>query len=132
MGYLNGFISNNNQLLIQVSIAKVNSKPEEFRSYNALIDTGAQRSHLSKKAIGELNLVKHGEAPITSASDTTMCGLYYIDLLIHTSPKSISGSCFEMIEFSQNPNFDIILGMDIILQGSLHISSDRHFTISIL
>ena len=140
MPHINGVI-NNRQIIIPILIYKAgtlaanNGLPPQSKQWNALVDTGAMFSCISRRCIQELQLVQRGEdcVNMNSASGTYEAKLYAIDFWMPTTlPNATKGEIYEVIECSGGNTYDVIIGMDIILKGTLNLSSDGHFTLSLL
>jgi len=94
-----------------------------YHEMKALVDTGATISCITKQAVKELNLSPRQDTEIfvkTAGGETKLCDVYDVDMGI----KLPSG---QLIPFSETPlaetrdEGDMILGMNIITQGSLNI-----------
>lgn len=119
----------NNQLIID--------KEKTTNPLTALIDTGANHSSISQKVINELNLQPISRIQLSTASEKNKISYLYqivigislnekpvmtlkgIELMTNWLPISVNASCSEGIE---EQGFDVILGMDVIMQGHLSIS----------
>ena len=119
------------------------------RPYNALFDTGATTTMLSQKIISELDLLPIGTAQFRGIKGV-FPGLIYLfhvafygdvvgkDVLeqkaIHTEKTVHKLYIFPPVivggEIEEEPNIDVLLGMDIINTGDLRIDRDGTFSFS--
>ncbi len=120
-------------IIIPVFVHEANSlsDPNNFSKgieFKALVDTGASRTAISPKVIDALKLLPSGQIEVHSATGAKPTNTYIIDMLIRFGklPKVVRGNM--VTEFIGTDGFDILLGMDIIIRGSLHISNDGHYT----
>ncbi|MEZ5710157.1 MAG: hypothetical protein R3E02_12300 [Blastomonas sp.] len=102
--------------------------------YRALVDTGAQRTVISKTAISEQNLVRIGHmqfAGIHGPQTHTryLCGIglwanridagqSYYDSEPDTRTLFLLEEPIEIVDMEPNANFDLILGWDVLKQFS--------------
>jgi len=112
-------------------------------SYRALIDTGAQRTCLTNSVITNHGLVRHGHKHIRNVhSEAThslfmaLIGIWAVDshdTLAKERTRSYFGieSPFEVINISDNENFDAILGMDVLENYSFQFSKEQEFTLQL-
>ena len=136
----------NKQCIIDVFVhyPLANEKDRRPRSYpfRALIDTGAQRTCISKRAVDALQLLLTSKAQMISASGTHEANLYRAGILIpiddHIPVTEQSGESKYQInlslfgkhnmlvsEFSAPENFDVLLGMDILARCILLVAHDE-------
>ena len=120
----------NNQIIITVSLSVVAS--EKRHSFKALLDTGAQITAISPRAIKTVGLVPIGSAALTVASGHTVPTLQYhawVDIPIQYSTAVASGSPQNFFMGKQLPvagltydpaGYDVLLGMDLL--GIFHIT----------
>ena len=95
----------------------------------ALIDTGATGSIISRKAASELNLVSLGMTPVETGAGPCEKNVYRVN--IHPVFRNHRGvervlnyTGIEVTEFPGG-DFDVILGMDLIMRGSLYVADGR-------
>ena len=112
----------NQKPLIKVVISKPNSKTL-LKEYNALIDTGATKTFISKKIVDELNLDKGLSGVMSDASgNETKIHFYTLNLLLYEHSQSIKLECGI---FPGRKECDVIIGMDIISYGKLLIENNE-------
>ncbi len=105
-----------------------------FTEYTALIDTGALRTCVSEKVIADLRLKKHGRVEISNVKRAEMhwTYLFYVGVWPDNEdgiPNTVIGIGDEIegIDLGFNRFFDVLLGMDVITRGYLHIERDGKF-----
>lgn len=101
---------------------------DETKEWNALWDTGASCTSISKKVIKELGLKPTGKHKANTASEEILTNEYNINLTI---PKCVEATGLSVIENNIEDKFDCIIGMDIIRTGDFSITNrDEHTTFS--
>ena len=131
--------------LIDLGIAKPGTltsapkgPPVEILPYVALVDTGADVTCISPEIAKAVGLVVRGKKDMASALTVEAENYYLADIALpFGDPNSnavlqtlVSGS-MEVLEFQPNsPNYQILLGRDIISKGYFGMTSyDKRFTI---
>ena len=121
---------NNNQILINVT-ANAHESPEadgvkplhEADQFRALVDTGAMRSCITPNVADALDVQPIDKQKVYTAGGPVYQNVYVIDVHVHidTEVKTFSG--MEVFETAATPlrRYDILLGMDVIMQGELHV-----------
>jgi hypothetical protein len=123
------------QPLVDVSIA-AHYKPLARRPYIALIDTGATRTCITRRVLDELQLQAKGKLLVASATSTPerrMAYGYSLGLFCQTDDSSATSLYVVPHEFvapwfQDNGNFDVLLGMDVLSQGTLTFKPDGRFS----
>lgn len=101
---------------------------DETKEWNALWDTGASCTSISKKVIKELGLKPTGKHKVNTASEEVLTNEYNINLTI---PKCVEATGLSVIENNIEDKFDCIIGMDIIRTGDFSITNrDGHTAFS--
>lgn len=97
-----------------------------MNQYRALIDTGATRTCLTYRAIGNEGLVKTGKKLVKNVHNENLHGLYMASIGIFTSHRYDQGRArpessyfglgepVELMDIADNERFDAILGMDVL------------------
>ncbi len=143
----------NDQCIVNVVVTQVFDEKTKIEvgelqknTYRALIDTGAQKTCISENIAHKLSLVSKGKSRMASASEVTSSNTYHIDLYIPISQeqsvmqgeklvgvmqdlnlrKHTKLSVSEIKSFS--PNFDLLLGMDVLKQ-CIFIFSHNEFVL---
>ena len=121
-----------NQTIITVGVSK---SGEQRYTFKALVDTGAQTTTISPRAIEALGLVPTGLISLTVASGTSISTHKYrarVDIPIGYNAFDVGGSRdffygdeLTVCGLPRNPHgYDVLLGMDLI--GIFHITIYRN------
>lgn len=86
--------------------------------YDALWDTGATNTVISKKVVDELGLKPVSKTKTFHANGESIVDVYYVNVIL---PNNM-GCNFLKVTQGILPNFDVLIGMDIIGQGEFIIS----------
>ena len=110
---------------------------------HSLLDTGANKSCITERLAESLNLTIQGSNQIHSVSESTTANLYRVNIHIPFSRATVQGSRMiadwelrnwrdvKVIGISSTVQaYDLLLGIDFIRQGALHVS-DKNFTFCI-
>lgn len=112
-------------------------------SYRALIDTGAQRTCLSYRAIANEKLVRHGKRFIKNVHDEHVHSLFMVKFGLwcndsnddqdRENGRSYYGlpDPIEVINIADNDRFDAIVGMDILEKFDCHFYKHGEFSIEL-
>ena len=121
--------------LVNVGVAKAgtfaaSSPPSTITAFPALLDTGASRTCISPTVAQALGLHPVGMRPTVSATHAVAVNVYLVDLVMPFGSAGLVLAATQVLEFAPHgPGpFQILVGRDIICQGTLHISFDGHFT----
>jgi len=105
-----------------------------FHEFTALVDTGAQRTCVTENVVQQLNLRRRGRVEIWNIKrpEEHFTYLFHVGIWPDAEdnvPATVFGigSEIEGIDVGNNRFFDVLLGMDIITQGSLHLRRDGSF-----
>ena len=97
-----------------------NSKRSEYLCDSAMWDTGASVTLISERVASELGLVVTGTTIISGYDGKKRkANTYRIDLKF-TDDLHV---CFIEAVETPSPFFDLLIGMDVISQGNLHVDS---------
>jgi predicted aspartyl protease len=89
---------------------------------DALWDTGATGTVISKNLAEKLQLKPQGQQKSRNTKGEYITNVYYINIML---PNSVGFAALRVTE-GDMPDFDVLIGMDIIMQGDFAISqSDR-------
>jgi len=117
-------------------------QPVTFHVFNALIDTGAQATCLTRRAAEKVGLLPIGKVPIMGVSGLQYHNNYLFKIgfgfglvpnvsEVGAAQVHILDEIIEGAELSAGgAKFDVLLGMDIIGLGSLKIDGDGSFSFS--
>lgn len=138
----------NNRIIIRVGIrpfqpyepvdglsSPINLNYHECR---ALVDTGALRTCIGQNVVERLGLQRKSRADIWNIkrSETHWTYLFYVGIWPDSEdadkPPTVFGIGREIegIDVGNHPYFDVLLGMDIIGQGSLRLERDGSFELA--
>jgi hypothetical protein len=146
MRYLRGKLSNG-RILIRVGIKPFRPySPVEgvssaydlnYQEFSALVDTGALRTCISQNVVERLGLRRRGRTEIWNIRRPETHFTYLFDVGIWpdpdgNTPPTVFGlaSGIEGIDIGNHPYFDVLLGMDILQRGSLHLEADGRYEIA--
>jgi hypothetical protein len=113
------------------SIPASNATPSFFSS---LLDTGASDTCVSPKVAQTLGIQPIGLIPMSSASHVNVpTNTYLIDLGIVFGDTIFWQNDTQVLEFQPvtGSPYEMLLGRDIICQGTLAVSFDGHWTFAI-
>ena len=123
------FTIKSNGGLLRVLISEVNihvaDRPEAFK-VNAIWDTGASGSAISKATVQKLGLIPSGMANVNTANGPAIQNTYSIDIglpngvlikgIVATEIDALTGGC------------EALIGMDVINLGDLSITNHKGVT----
>lgn len=119
-----------------VKAATIAGQVPEGRPTNLLVDTGADITCISPKVASDLKLRSLGKKPVQVPTGPGTCNTYMIDLGVPFGDPFKGAETLVMdnllvMEFlGANPNYDGLLGRDILGRGFLTMAPfDRRFTI---
>jgi hypothetical protein len=138
----------NNRIIIKVGIRPfqpyepVELRPSPinltYRECPALVDTGALRTCIGERVVQELGLKRKSRADIWNVKRSEIHWTYLFHVGIwpdaddpyQPQPVFGIGQEIEGIDVGNHPYFDVLLGMDIISQGSLRLEADGRFELA--
>jgi hypothetical protein len=99
--------------------------PLKYEIYmtNALWDTGAERSIISKNVAEILQLKPVGEKNIMHAGGLKISNIYLVNILLPNNVEAVKLSVYECLDVKSN--FEAIIGMDIITRGDFIITNQN-------
>ena len=102
-------------------------------AYEALIDTGAQRTCLTHHVIAEQKLTRHGKKFIQNVHSEAVHSLFFANIGFFSNGTDSDSedrqsyyalpTPVEVINFADNDRFDAIIGMDVL--GKFDFQFDR-------
>lgn len=110
-----------NQIRSEVTISAASSI-----TVNAIWDTGASGTCISKRVAQELKLVPIGMSSHNTAAGTIDCYDYLVDIIL------LNNVCIQKVrvsDFLGGPDLDVLIGMDIIGTGDLSITNANGKTV---
>jgi predicted aspartyl protease len=96
------------------------NKPEKIVEYNAIWDTGATGTVISKKVVKEMGLIPTGMARVCTANGECDVCTYVIDLIL---PNRICVQDLKVTEGTITSTEDLLIGMDVICAGDFAVSN---------
>jgi len=87
---------------------------------NAMVDTGATISGITSRMIAKMGLKSIKEEDFTHAKGNSISPIYVFDVVF---PKEKVFENIEAVEISDDHNFDFLIGMNIISQGDMALTS---------
>ena len=105
--------------------------------FKALIDTGATRTMIASRVVTKVGLQQVNKIEFSGLGGTTWRPGYLFHVAFYKSPptdqtevstiqvlnRAINGG-----ELLDEHTFDVLLGMDVLTTGNLHINKDRTFS----
>lgn len=105
-----------------------------YRECMALVDTGARRTCVTERVVQDIGLQRIGQAEVWNVKRPERHWTYLFHVGIWPfsedgSPLPIFGIGEEIegIDVGNHPYFDVLLGMDIISQGTLLVERGKTF-----
>jgi predicted aspartyl protease len=86
----------------------------------AMIDTGATISGITSRMVKRMGLNSHGEYSFIHAKGKGTSPVYFFDVVF---PKNKVFENIEAIEINDEHNVDFVIGMNIISQGDMALTS---------
>ena len=132
----------NNRIRVKVGIGPFQDDPRatanpNFQEFTALVDTGALRTCVTQNVVDRVQLVRWGRIPVGNVKRTEMHWTYMFHVCIWPQAGGDSPSTpfgigreIEGIDVGDSRYYDVLLGMDIISQGSLHLKLDGSFELA--
>ena len=141
MRYVRGPLLNS-RILLPVGIRAFEDDPTKdadwtVHEFTALIDTGATRTAISQNVIDRARLSPRGQIPVGNVKRTEMHETYMF--WIGVWPESLDGAAATFfgigdalmgIDGGDSRYYDVLLGMDVITQGSLSTNLDESFELA--
>ena len=105
----------------------------QVTTFPALIDTGASATCISPNIAQTVGLQPMGMRPMMSATHSVPVNVYLVDLLLPFGNAGLVVPGKQVMEFAPagGSPFQILLGRDILCQGTFTLSFDGHFTFSL-
>ena len=101
-------------------------------SAQALVDTGASKTSMSRQMAADLALEPCGLIEVQGATGSTKVNTYYVDFILSFGPQSLVVAGMEVCEFDPGKgSFQVLIGRDVICQGVLTMDFSGRFTFSI-
>lgn len=103
----------------------VSPNGKKFHTNDAMWDTGADTTVISKRVVDFLGLTPYNQGSISGIGGVSNSNVYLIHLMLP------SGDCVTNVEVMENDfyDYDVIIGMDIIMFGDFLITNVHDKTI---
>ena len=95
-------------------------KDHNFKKFQAIWDTGATGSVITKKVAQELGLKPAGMVEVHTASDTKMANTYLVNIWL---PNKVLVYNLVVIEGKIVGQCEVLIGMDIISKGDFAVTN---------
>ena len=101
------------------------SDGRKFHTDNAMWDTGADNTVISKRVVEGLGLTPYNQGSISGIGGVSDSNVYLVHILLP------SGDCVTNVEVMENDfyDYDVIIGMDIIMFGDFLITNTNDKTV---
>ncbi len=112
-----------NKVYISKAFAHTSSqiqRPSDAKEYNALWDTGATGSVITRKVVDECGLKPIGRANIHHAKGTSTTLVYLVSVFL---PNNVCFSSLRVTEGDLAGDVSVLIGMDIIGMGDFAITN---------
>ena len=135
-----------NQIRFNCSAHKPGEQNDTAHTFMALLDTGAQASGISQTVVDKVGLTPISWGNVVGVSGVVETPIFLLDIGITIAEQtqhpdgstieSVFGKAFEMrqvslLDFGSQSQFDILLGMDVIMACNLSIHSGHAYTLCI-
>jgi len=115
----------NKNVGVAIPIDGPNKKPTS--GYNAIWDTGATNSVITKKVVSDLSLKPFSKRKVSGLHGDKVVDVYYVDIFLQ------NGVCVDNVVVFSTESFggdaDILIGMDIISLGDFSVTQDKGRTV---
>jgi predicted aspartyl protease len=113
------------QIHIAVAFDPAQAQPHpQHIQYNAIWDTGASGTVITRKVVGDLGLKPITMKQVSTASGIEMSNVYLVNVLL---PNKVGFSNIHVTE-GKLTGIDALIGMDIISNGDFSISNYQGIT----
>lgn len=149
MPFFEGIVDNNKQIIIDLllnlekDVVSINDKKLTFQC-KGLLDTGANQTCISKKVVNHFNLTSEEQKKVSTPSNVVFVNQYSINFHlpisrqkiiskngkteVHNNLSLFSRNNLEVSELLNTPpNYDVLIGMDIIQELSINIFNKKYF-----
>ena len=97
--------------------------PPDPRTYKALVDTGAMQSGISSRLARSMKLGVKEKIKVRSATNEELRDVYVARLVLIELNVEVREATLTDFYVGDSPDYDLIIGMNILLHGSLSINS---------
>lgn len=93
---------------------------KEFKKYNAIWDTGATKTVITKRVVEECGLKPTGMAKVYTASCETKSSVYAISIVLR---NNVGITPLDVTEGNLPGDLDVLIGMDVINLGDFAVTN---------
>lgn len=95
------------------------------KKYNAVWDTGATNTVITKKVAQECGLKSISMTQVHTAGGTINCSVYLVNIML---PNEVTVQMLRVTEAELTGDFEVLIGMDIITLGDFAITNKNKKT----
>ena len=105
---------------------ELTGSPEDIPRFEGLLDTGATQSCISPEVAKRLQLEPIGIRPVQSATGVSLVSTYSVSIVVFPESDPVTALCQHVnaAEFTPPRGLDVLIGLDIISQGTLVVTRD--------
>ena len=124
-------VLSNEVIITKACSPSSNSKPlslkdYDHKRYNAIWDTGATGSVITKKIVQEFNLKPVGMVEVHTAGGTKIANTYLVNIWL---PNRVVFYNLKVMEGKLSGQYEVLIGMDIISKGDFAITNYNNRTV---
>ena len=101
----------------------LDEQTDEIFHITAQWDCGATRSVISKELVNRLQLSPNGKYLTNSTTDSEVCDAYDVNLILNEDVNNVFIINVTVSNNIHNMGIDLLIGMDVIIQGDFAIST---------
>lgn len=120
------------QLTTDVKVIFPRGRKTKGANFRALIDTGSSGTCVSPRLVKQLHLFASGKGPLSTPNENKQdADQYFIKLQLECNKRQGRTITFEFHAprfKADQPNFDVILGMDVLGTADLEVRSNKFRT----
>lgn len=108
------------EVFISTDISRLFNVPAKSEKVQAIWDTGATNTVISKKLVSQLGLVSTGKATCHAVNESYEADTYIVDIGL---PNGLTIRVVQVTAADNMVDYDLLIGMDIITNGDLSITN---------
>ena len=120
-----------NHIAFDVHVRAYNAKMVITQNARALLDTGATYTGITSRFAKSMSLESLKTKNLNTANGMKDCPIYSLDIIF---PKDKIFENLEVVEITDDQQYDIVIGMDIIKMGDIaitHVDGKMMFSLRI-